>query len=676
MFGSSQFGVVGASQFALDLPTAAPDTTVFFLFQVVFAGTTVTIISGAIAERTTFYGYLGIVVVMAVVYPVFGHWVWAEGGWLYELGFVDFAGSTVVHGIGGWAALAAAIVIGPRRGRFSDGEANPIRPSNLPLAMTGAVLLWFGWIGFNGGSTLAFNEAVPGVVAVTMLGGASGLVVSLVQGWRTHGYPVPTALLNGALAGLVAVTAGAHALPAWAAVVVGGVGDLVALRVEDILERAGIDDAVGAVPVHLGAGMWGTLAVGLFGRSDALGTDLGRFGQIGVQMVGVGAGAIWGFGMCWILFRWTDSLVSMRVSPEHEDEGLNVAEHREPTALIELLHHLDHQVRTGAIAEPIAAESFTEVGQIADQFNGLTSELRSMASVAEQIASGALTVDVMPKSDQDTFGLAFRTMVRDLRATVRGISGSASELRSSADALSRLTDDVETGVEVQREGIRTSEVAFDDLRALIDQLVVDVDELATQTSTALGELVTTMVEGHHSDVERSNPSSLKAAVAAIESSAEEISSIVDVVRSIADTTTLLALNAHIEAARAGGSAGRAFTVVASEVQALSSETVAALAKIESQVAQLQRHSSAATGIVGGVIDDVQSLGDTFGNLRSGVGDAAGSLLHQADQARRAISTIDEVSERNATVASDFRVLAGEIEGGIDQVGQQLERFTT
>ena len=681
MFGSSQGGWFGFSQFAQDLTTIDPDITTFFLFQVVFAGTTVTIISGAIAERTSFPGYIGIVLVMAVIYPVFGHWVWGDGGWLTGLGFVDFAGSTVVHSIGGWAALAAAMIIGPRTGRFDeDGNPTPIRASNLPLAMTGTILLWFGWIGFNGGSVLAFDTSVPAVVAVTMMGGAAGLVASLLFAWWHEGYPAPGSPLNGALAGLVAVTAGAHALPTAAAVLVGAVGGLVGLWVEGLLERYGIDDAVGAVPVHLGAGIWGTLAVGIFGRGESLGTDLGLINQILVQLLGIGAAAIWGFGGCWLAFRWIDSLTRLRVPIDHEIEGLNVAEHREPTALIELLQHIEHQTRTGAIADPIEVESFTEVGQIAEQFNDLTTQLKAMADVAEQIADGRLGVEIVPRSAEDTFGLAFRRMVRDLRTTVRGISSTAAELHHSASAMGSLTENIEGGVRAQQADVEQGERSFDEVQQLIDRLEREVNDLARSTEGALGDLVASMdrsqVAGATATAADDEAEDLQAVVRAIASSAKEINSVVDVVRSIADTTNLLALNAHIEAEHAGGRAGASFRVVAEEVRQLANETVESVGQIEGQIAGLQAHIDGAVTIVDQVTGRATGLSSTFTELTRGVGDAAAELQEQASNARGAIRSISEVSDENARTAAEFRDIADNMRSGVDAVSDQLARFDT
>ncbi len=711
MFGDSALGgLVGFSGFAPDLTTIASESTVFFMFQAVFAGTTVTIISGAIAERTSFSGYFGIVVAMAFVYPIFGHWVWG-GGWLAERGFVDFAGSTVVHSMGGWAALAAMLVIGARRGRFnSDGSSAPIRASNLPLAMTGGLILWFGWIGFNGGSTLAFNETVPGIVAVTILGGAAGLMAALALGIVREGYPVPSDPLNGSLAGLVAVTAGTHVLPSWAAVLVGAIGGMIAVLGEDLLEKLRVDDAVGAVPVHLMAGMWGTLAVGLFGRLDVLGTGHTRLGQIGAQLLGIGAAAAWGFGVCFVTFKAINTLVPLRVSAEHEDEGLNVAEHREPTALLDLLHRMEYQARTGAISEPIEAESFTEVGQIANQFNGLTDQLRSMSSIAEKIANGELDVDVVPRSDQDTFGIAFRRMVRDLRSTVRGIATTATELTYSASTLAQLTDAVESGVGVQRDGVERGEFAFGRVRGLIDDLASSVDDLAQRTGNALDQLVVLVTEATDATARadqaaersasraRDGGSDLRSAVVAIDRSASEISGIVETVRSIVDTTKLLSLNANIEAARAGEHA-KAFAVVAEEVHELAGEAMTSLGEIEEAVAGLQATAAGAVTLVDGVVGDVVSLADStraeigvaahvssneiatarelqssFDGLSTKVAAVARDLQNEAADARMAIESIAQVGRENEAVVADFRQLSDQVQQGAKNVDERISRF--
>ncbi len=338
MYGATEGGLFGTDNFLPDVGQGGGELGIAFIFQAVFASTAVTILSGAVAGRMKFSSYLAVVVLISgVVYPVYGHWVW-NGGWLAERGFTDFAGSTVVHSVGGWVALAALLVLGARKGRFNeDGTPNDMPGSDLPLAMFGVVILWFGWFGFNGGSQLAWftvtdqgtldaSSAVPGIVANTLLGGAAGLVIALLLGWFITGYPTAGAVGNGVLAGLVAVTANCHATDAVGAVIIGGVGGAVAIGAEQALLRFKIDDVVGAIPVHLAAGVWGTLAFGIFAQEAYLNADGGRGGQIMVQLLGIAAAAVWTFGTAFPALWLLNKVIPLRVSEEEEEMGLN-AEH-------------------------------------------------------------------------------------------------------------------------------------------------------------------------------------------------------------------------------------------------------------------------------------------------------------------------------------------------------------
>lgn len=337
MFGATQNGWFGTSEFVLDFSLQSPFFSVFFLFQVMFCGAAVTIMSGAVAERMKFSSYLMItVVVSALIYPAFGHWAWAglndgaTNGWLNSMGFVDFAGSTVVHSVGGWMSLAVLLIIGPRRGRFAeDGTPQKIHPSNLPLATLGTVFLFIGWLGFNGGSTLALNGQVANILVNTVVAGSVGALSAGLLGYAIQNRLNVTQFMNGCLGGLVAITANCFAVTTPVAALIGLVGGMIVIGVEELLEHYRIDDAVGAIPVHLGAGIWGTIAVGLYGDLDILGTGLSRLEQVGVQILGVAVCGLWVFGIGYILMRAINRISPLRVSPEHEDIGLNLAEHGE-----------------------------------------------------------------------------------------------------------------------------------------------------------------------------------------------------------------------------------------------------------------------------------------------------------------------------------------------------------
>jgi ammonium transporter len=376
MFGSGEAGLIGGSSFFFDSDSSF--LTAFFLFQLGFIGTATTLMSGAVAERMRFGGYLVLATfVAAVTYPVFGHWAWGEAaatgienstGWLRELGFIDFAGSTVVHSVGGWVALAAIIIVGPRIGRFGPG-ATPIRADYLPLTTLGVFVLWVGWYGFNGGSTFGLTPDVPAVILHTTIAGTFGGLAGLAFSWRFDGRPDVVTIMNTSLAGLVAITASANIVSPWKAAVIGGVAALVMRLVERVLERMQIDDAVGAVPVHLGAGIWGTLAVGLLGNAAAFSETSGRLEQIGVQALGVAVCFVWAFGLGYLVLSLINRRFRFRIDREGELAGLNIAEHGASTDISDLVIEMDAHRRSGDFARPVHVAAHTEVGQVAAEYN-------------------------------------------------------------------------------------------------------------------------------------------------------------------------------------------------------------------------------------------------------------------------------------------------------------------
>jgi len=379
MFGASDHGLVGASGFfpSVGLHATADDLWMiaFFFFQLAFCSTAVTIFSGAVAERMSFRSFvLTSVLLAAIIYPVTGHWAWASllngetKGWLEARGFIDFAGSTVVHSVGGWVALAAVLVLGPRLGRFGP-EGREIEPHNMPMAALGMFLIFIGWFGFNGGSTLAFNGTVLVVLVNTLLAAAAGGSATIVLTWLKHGRPHPSAVLNGVLAGLVAITASANMVVAYDAVLIGAIGGLVCFAATVQLETWQVDDAVGAVPVHLAAGIWGTVAVGLFADASFFGDGFTRVDQLLVQLLGVAVIGAYAFGVSFSVLAIVDAFVPLRVSARAEQEGLNVSEHGASSALLSLLSVMEDQSRRGDFSNHVPVENFTEAGEIAVRYN-------------------------------------------------------------------------------------------------------------------------------------------------------------------------------------------------------------------------------------------------------------------------------------------------------------------
>jgi Amt family ammonium transporter len=340
MFGASN-GLFGTSHFALVGAEGDSWEFTFLIFQTVFAATAATIVSGAMAERTKFIGYLVYsFFITLVIYPVFGSWAWGNlligdnAAWLANLaigkagGFLDFAGSTVVHSIGGWLALSGAIVLGPRIGKYSkDGKPRAILGHSVPLAALGVFILWFGWFGFNPGSTTTGDASIGYIAVTTNLAAAAGAVAAMLTAWVLTTQPDASMALNGALAGLVSITAGCDGVSPLGAVVIGLAGGvLVVLAVLFIDRVLKVDDPVGAVSVHGVCGAWGTLACGLLNTETGLFYG-GGFGQLAVQGIGVGVAFAWAFGLGLVLFLVISKTVGLRVSRDEELRGLDIGEH-------------------------------------------------------------------------------------------------------------------------------------------------------------------------------------------------------------------------------------------------------------------------------------------------------------------------------------------------------------
>lgn len=328
MFGANSSGWIGFSNFLPNFTSASE--TLNLLYQMMFAATAATIVSGAVAERFSFLPYIsGAFIVTAVVYPIFGSWVWGGSGenlgWLNELGFYDMAGATVVHAIGGWCALGALILIGPRTGRFSrKGDAHEMPGHNLPLVALGGFILWFGWFGFNGGSAKPGLGNLGIILLNTHIGaiaGICGAIATLVV--LKRGFLI-TVIVNGALGGLVSVTGGADVIAPVYAALTGFIAGIIIVLSTGLLNQFRIDDVVGAVSVHAFCGSWGTLAVGLFYYGDLFNIE-----RIVTQIIGIVAALVWGVGASMLLF-WSLNRVSLlRVTTQIERRGLDISEHKE-----------------------------------------------------------------------------------------------------------------------------------------------------------------------------------------------------------------------------------------------------------------------------------------------------------------------------------------------------------
>jgi Amt family ammonium transporter len=329
LFGLKGWFLAGAKSGA-NIPLYA-----FWLFQAAFCGAAATIVAGGMAERMKFQAYLIYsFAISALIYPIVGHWIWG-GGWLAKLNFSDFAGSTVVHTVGGFAALVGTIILKPRLGKYGpDGKPNVIAGHSIPLASLGVFILWFGWFGFNPGSTLHVGDgSLIALVAInTNLAAATGGLFAMITVWKMFGKPDLSMAMNGALAGLVAITAPCAFVVPWAAIAIGAIAGIIVVLGVVLLDKLHIDDPVGAFPVHGMNGLWGTLSIGLFGK-QSLGLAYnglfygGGLKQAGIQLIGALSVITFIIISMTIVFKLIDVTIGLRVSREEELKGLDIGEH-------------------------------------------------------------------------------------------------------------------------------------------------------------------------------------------------------------------------------------------------------------------------------------------------------------------------------------------------------------
>ena len=387
-----------------------------------FVATAATIISGAVAERLRFFSYVIITFFASgLFYPIVGHWSWAfnfddpteKFGWLGKLGYLDFAGASVVHSVGGWIALSVLLIVGNRTGRFrEDNKKKSFQGSNTPIAALGALILWFGWFGFNGGANGAMDIRVPLILINTFLSASFGLIFSSIMGVIVLKKPEPLFMITGPLAGLVSITASCAYVDPADAILIGSIGGIISGSAIVLLEKIKIDDVVSAIPVHLAAGIWGTIAVALFGNFELMGVEKTRLEQLLIQLIGIASIGSFCFFGSYIIFKTINSFFPLRVGKIQEELGLNISEHNASTDTHELLEVLTKQAKSDDYSSRAPQDPFTDSGIIGTQYNVLMDRLEQTEKqkniwknrVSQEIK---LAMDVqkrlMPKRDMDHY---------------------------------------------------------------------------------------------------------------------------------------------------------------------------------------------------------------------------------------------------------------------------------
>lgn len=440
-------GVDGlAGGFVFALKGIGAEETFVFLYQVMFCATAATIVSGAVAERLRFLPYLLATGAMAlIIYPVFGHWVWNGNGWLNRMGFHDFAGSSVVHMVGGFVSLGGIAKAGPRKGRFdAAGKVQDLHASNLPLVALGTFILMFGWIGFNGGSA-PFGAQTGPIVLNTLLSGIFGGVTCLLVGWAIRGISGAATIMNGILAGLVAITASANIVSAPAACIIGCVGGMAYLLAEAMLARFGLDDAVSAVPVHGAAGLAGVLLAGVFASPEHLASLAAKVGHavdrgeaVGIQIMGAGACAIWSFAIGYLMWTFVGRISRLRVTEDEETVGLNYSEHLVRSPSDEIVAYLLARSNRDPAAHPHdleGGEYARLVGVIETWAYRIEKEREELEQIRGWLGRDADRLyEVIRKCEEET-----RMQVKRLESVAHKVEMVDKELRRRSEAPGAVT---------------------------------------------------------------------------------------------------------------------------------------------------------------------------------------------------------------------------------------------
>ena len=699
MFGASVNGWIGWSWDLALWNMDDPWILTFFVFQMVFCGTAATIVSGAVAERMSMAGYVVISALLAsIVYPIAGHWSWGglltgdEAPFLAAWGFMDFAGSTVVHSVGAWAGLAAAVLIGARAGKYDEaGKPRTLHGHSPVLSTGGALIIWIGWIGFNGGSTTAGTPAFASIIANTMAAGVAGTVVHMLLGRWAYGYSRPEFMINGALSGLVGITAGCDAVSLQSAVIMGALASAVCYAAREALENRGVDDPLGAVAVHGFAGLTGTMLVAVFAPGEAL-LAADRMTQIAVQAAGVGIYFVWTFGLVFAALWLLKQVLpcehdgpggGLRVTPEAEHIGLNSAEHNAPLGMASLVEGMSAIAQDpDRPVDPIPEEPGEESYEAAVLFNrilclldrrakaearraaDISQTLKELGEAISRAEQGDLSgrISAEPGSDFAAIGDAFNSMLEKLGSIIGQVASMTEVLTDVSERLTAQSSTMEQSAQGQVDKVASLSMVLSELRQSLDTNSKRVD-------TAQAKMRQNEVSGH--TVRQSSA----AMVQRIQDASEGVQSIttsVDRIDDIALQTHLLSLNASVEAARASGQSGSGFAVVAQEVRNLANSSAENAQAVRDAMQDVVRRTEDARAEVSGTdaaLDTMLALSTELGDIIEALGKAS---LATRDAIDKVSQTINDVEASSV----DVLVEAAETEGLARSLHDQSEKSSS
>ncbi len=675
MFGKSPHGYFGWDSELFMFDKISDWSFTFFVFQLVFCGTAATIISGAAAERMKIEGYMFAAVMTGLlIYPVAGHWAWgnllndSNQPLLASWGFIDFAGSTVVHSVGAWIALSTVIILGPRLGRYDEnGKLNRIHGHSPVLATFGCLILWIGWIGFNGGSTTAGTSAFSIIITNTVVSGAIGGFVQMVLGKVHEGLYRPEYTINGILAGLVGITAGCDAVTVWNALIIGATASVIAFYGQMLMENTlKLDDAIGAIPVHGFAGAWGTIILAFLAEPEKLAAG-SAMQQFWVQLSGVALVFTWAFGVSfialWCLNKVWGSFPNggLRITEEDEHQGLNISEHGATLGSGELLKAMKSMAEGSSIAgKKLEVEHGDEMGELADAFNRI---IDKMAVAEEARKKRRRLIENSRKELSSQIEGLTENLNGLLEKEFHSLAVHNQTVIERSGQINATSNDTEQGA--QDISIRTSEAV---------QSIEETRVSASDLLEAMGNMTEQLSQSIECTREATNRAkSTETTATKLNEASHQIEEIIGLITQIADQTNLLALNATIEAARVG-EAGKGFAVVAGEVKNLATQTSKAVEHVVSHVGQIRETADIVTGAITDIANQlsksdelsmkvqgaISKQNDATQIINANIGVVSGSAESVREKAQDICEVASRISENSGELGSSSQGVSSQI----------------